>query len=70
GIAYGSYARKLIAPKEVYLETQPEQLWKQVTVARELVSQLKPYIHNTPSNSNFLKHQNSLEQSSITYMPP
>ncbi|NEQ49898.1 MAG: 4Fe-4S ferredoxin, partial [Leptolyngbya sp. SIO3F4] len=42
GIAYGSYARKLIAPKEVYLETQPEQLWKQVTVARELVSQLKP----------------------------
>lgn len=57
GIAYGSYARKLLSPvihaleerevnqtgirKSIYLEQEPDLLWQAVELASSLVSQLK-----------------------------
>ncbi|NJK47107.1 hypothetical protein HC931_01840 [Candidatus Gracilibacteria bacterium] len=47
GVAYGSYARTLLAPildrlETSRLEDSPELLWQAVTQADSLVSQLKP----------------------------
>lgn len=52
GVAYGSYARTLLAPildrleqrvntADIYLETNPQLLWEAVASARSLVSQIK-----------------------------
>ncbi|MEA5465046.1 circadian clock protein LdpA [Leptothoe sp. PORK10 BA2] len=45
GIAYGSYARQLVNLGDSHLEDRPEELWQQVSLARELVHQLKLNTH-------------------------
>lgn len=47
GVAYGSYARRLIQPlieQTSQLETHPAELWTAVDLARQLVSQIKPQV--------------------------
>ncbi|MBT9315355.1 circadian clock protein LdpA [Leptothoe spongobia] len=70
GIAYGSYARQLVNLGDGHLETKPKQLWHQVSLARDLVSQIKPDVHNIPHVSQFLKQQDHLPQASAATIPP
>ena len=70
GIAYGSYARRLLNLGDGHLEDEPEQLWQQVNLALGLVSQIKPDIRNATSISHFLKQENYPKPSSAATVPP
>ncbi len=70
GVAYGSYARQLVAVGVDRLENQPDQLWKQVIVARELVGQIKPDVHREFDISQFLKTSSPLPSASVIPIPP
>lgn len=70
GIAYGSYARRLVDVGDEPLEKHPEHLWQQVGLARELVSQLKPNVHDEINISQFLKQYQCLRQTSAVAVPP
>ena len=70
GIAYGSYARRLVTLGDSYLEHEPDQLAQQVQLARELVSQIKPDVRNMPSVSQFLTHYVCSHRSRAAAIPP
>ncbi len=68
GIAYGSYARRLINPGDTHLENRPIQLWQQVHLARELVSQIKTdYL---PDISQFLNQPSCSSRAIEAIIPP
>ncbi|MEM8610973.1 MAG: LdpA C-terminal domain-containing domain [Cyanobacteria bacterium P01_H01_bin.105] len=70
GIAYGSYARRLVTLGDSYLEHEPEQLERQVNLARELVGQIKPGVRSRPSVLPFLKQHTCPEKDSAATVPP
>ncbi len=49
GVAYGSYARRLVNPGDGHLEDHPKELWQQVDLARALVHQIKLNPHEPAS---------------------
>ncbi|MEM1238968.1 MAG: LdpA C-terminal domain-containing domain [Cyanobacteria bacterium P01_H01_bin.26] len=73
GVAYGSYARRLVNLEIDRIEEQPEQLWQQVSLARALVGQIKPNIHHSwhdaaiPESDN---PPNCFERTSAAIVPP
>ncbi|MEM6251468.1 MAG: LdpA C-terminal domain-containing domain [Cyanobacteria bacterium P01_D01_bin.156] len=54
GVAYGSYARKLVDVGNEPLENQPEKLWQKVSIASALVSQIKPGVQQSTGIATFL----------------
>ncbi|ESA38043.1 4fe-4s ferredoxin [Leptolyngbya sp. Heron Island J] len=70
GIAYGSYARRLVNVGDSPLEKRPEQLWQQVQLAHALVSQIKPNELRKYQISQFLKQSHCSAQTSATAIPP
>ena len=68
GIAYGSYARRLVSVDDTPLETMPEELWRQVRLATELVNQIKRGPQQTPTQT--LRQSNYSHQTPATIMPP
>lgn len=70
GIAYGSYARRLVNVGDTHLEQQPEQLWKQVRLAHELVSQIKTDSSHQPATSQLLKPTDRTVKASVASVPP
>ncbi|MGD1855341.1 MAG: circadian clock protein LdpA [Leptolyngbyaceae cyanobacterium] len=70
GIAYGSYARQLVSIGDGPLEAHPRQLWQQVSLAYELVSQIKPNLRSEHGVLPFLKNDNESTQTSVTTLPP
>ena len=68
GIAYGSYARRLVSVGDSPLETMPEKLWQKVRLATELVHQIKcdPQQNRTQT----LRQSNYSHQTPATIMPP
>ncbi|MBE9065038.1 4Fe-4S ferredoxin [Leptolyngbya cf. ectocarpi LEGE 11479] len=70
GIAYGSYARRLVDVGDSPLEDDPEKLWQQVSLAGELVSQIKPDAHPKIRYSQFLKHDLCGPHTSTATIPP
>lgn len=70
GIAYGSYARQLVSPGEGHLENTPNKLWQQVSLARELVNQIKPDAVNSPNVSQSSNTSQPYTKSSVVPIPP
>lgn len=70
GIAYGSYARRLVDVGDSHLEDDSEKLWQQVSLASELVSQIKPGIPHKIRHSQFLKQYPSGQHTSTATIPP
>ncbi|MEM7064263.1 MAG: LdpA C-terminal domain-containing domain [Cyanobacteria bacterium P01_B01_bin.77] len=70
GIAYGSYARRLVDVGDSHLEDDPEKLWQQISLASELVSQIKPDIHHRIKHSQFFKQYLSGQHTSTATIPP
>ncbi|MEO0350988.1 MAG: LdpA C-terminal domain-containing domain [Cyanobacteria bacterium P01_A01_bin.15] len=73
GVAYGSYARRLVSLETDRIEEQPEQLWQQVSLARALVSQIKPNLHHSGNDAAIPKGNNPpgcFEQTSTATVPP
>ncbi|MBX2864403.1 MAG: 4Fe-4S binding protein [Leptolyngbyaceae cyanobacterium MAG.088] len=66
GIAYGSYARRLINPGDSHLENQPEHLCQQVRLAQALVSQIKA----DSSMAQLSNQSNCATQTSVANVPP
>lgn len=70
GIGYGSYARRLVDVGDGHLEDDPEKLWQQVSLASELVSQIKPTIHRETGCSQFFKRYLDGPHLSAATVPP
>lgn len=70
GIAYGSYARKLVDVGDSHLEKHPEHLWQQVKLAHGLVSQIKSGSCHKALLSRLLKESDSPLQTSAANVPP
>lgn len=70
GIAYGSYARRLVSLPDGPIEHQLEQLWQQVNIARELVAQIKPALDSHPAASQFFNCHSLREHTSSPLVPP
>ncbi|MEM9264098.1 MAG: LdpA C-terminal domain-containing domain [Cyanobacteria bacterium P01_F01_bin.13] len=70
GIAYGSYARRLVNVGDDRLEKQPKQLWQQVSLARNLVGQIKPSVYGESHISQFLRHYDQSLSIPVVAIPP
>ncbi len=70
GIAYGSYARSLVDVGDEPLEECPEELWRQVSLASDLVSQIKPGIQYKKGISRFLKKYGCEFKGAFVGLPP
>ena len=71
GVAYGSYARRLVSLETDRIEEQPEQLWRQVSLARALVGQIKPGVwHNDADSPKNDSSPSCSEQTAATTVPP
>lgn len=68
GIAYGSYARRLVNLGDGHLEDNPDALWQQVSLARELVHQLKLNTHGAAHTAP--GHHSPEPTSTTTTVPP
>lgn len=70
GVAYGSYARQLVNLGDGHLEDHPQELWQQVSLARNLVSQIKSDVTHESFISQISTRDNPGETSAVTAVPP
>ena len=70
GVAYGSYARQLVKLGDGHLEEHPQELWQQVSLARNLVNQIKSNVTNESVILQSSTQNNPGETSVVTAVPP
>ncbi|MEM9804931.1 MAG: LdpA C-terminal domain-containing domain [Cyanobacteria bacterium P01_D01_bin.56] len=70
GVAYGSYARRLVDVGDEPLEKYPEKLCQQVSLASSLVSQIKPNIQQDSGLSKLLIDYGCQPVKDFVKLPP